>query len=112
MHELSVVLGIVDLVDKELAKANRQAVESIELEIGTLAGVEPQALDYAWDEGVKNTVLAKAKRDINYLEGQAKCLECSTIFKVEQLYDSCPNCQSYFKDIIQGKELRVKSIIV
>jgi hydrogenase nickel incorporation protein HypA/HybF len=31
---------------------------------------------------------------------------------MELIYDACPKCNSYFKDILQGKELKVKSLEV
>lgn len=112
MHELSIVLGIVDIAQREFEKAEASKVDSIELEIGKLAGVEPMALDFAWPEATKNTVLEHAERKIDYIPGKAECMDCNTEFDIEHIYDECPNCQSYLKDIIKGKELRVKALIV
>lgn len=112
MHELSVVMGIVNIAEKETQKANKKRVELIELEIGSLSGVELDSLEYVWDVAVKGTVLEGAEKKIDFIEARAKCLECETFFKAENVYDNCPKCQSYFKDIIKGKELRVKSLEV
>ncbi len=112
MHELSVALGIVDLAKKELIKAKAKQIDSIQLVIGTMSGVEPESLEFVWPMAVKDTVLAKATRNIEYIEAKAKCLECDTIFPVEKIYDSCPKCNSFFKDIFQGKELKIKSLEV
>jgi len=112
MHELSIALGIVKIAEKETTKANAKQVDSIELVIGTLSGVEPEALEFVWDIAIQGTVLAKAKKHIEYIEAKAKCLECKTIFTVQNVYDSCPNCNSYFKDVFQGKELKVKALEV
>jgi hydrogenase nickel incorporation protein HypA/HybF len=112
MHELSVALGIVNIAENEIKKAHATSVEVIELEIGVLAGVELESLDFVWPTAVYHTVLEKAEKKINVIEGKAKCIDCDTIFKIEQLYDACPNCQSYLKGIIQGKELRVKALEV
>jgi len=112
MHELSVAIGIVNIAKKETEKANKNKVELIELEIGSLSGVELDSLDYVWDVAVKGTVLENAIKKIDFIEAEALCLECKTTFKVENVYDNCPTCKSYFKDIIKGKELRVKSLEV
>jgi hydrogenase nickel incorporation protein HypA/HybF len=112
MHELSVALGIVNIAENEIKKAQATSVEVIELEIGVLAGVELESLDFVWPTAVYNTVLEKAEKKINVIEGKAKCIDCDTVFKIEKLYDACPNCQSYLKGIIQGKELRVKALEV
>lgn len=112
MHELSVALGIVDIAENETKKAHATSVEVIELEIGVLAGVELESLDFVWQTAVYNTVLEHAVKKINRIEGKAKCMDCDTVFKIDHLYDSCPKCQSYLKGVIQGKELRVKALEV
>ena len=112
MHELSIAMGIVELAEKEAQKAGGTEIEVIELEIGKLSGVEKEALDFAWPVATKNSMLANAKVKIDSPAGRARCLECNFEFDVENLYDSCPKCNSYFKDIYQGKELRIKSIII
>lgn len=112
MHELSIAMGIVKIAEEETAKANAKAVEKIELVIGSLAGVELDSLHYVWKTATKETVLENAELDIEFLEAKAKCLECETTFVMENIYDSCPKCNSYFKDILQGKELKIKALEV
>ncbi len=110
MHELSIAKGIVDIAEKEAKKQNIDSFTLIELEIGTLSGVEIDSLNFAWPMAVENSVLQNAQKKINIIEAKAKCAECGYIFNVKNLYDECPKCGSYFKDVYQGKELRVKSL--
>lgn len=112
MHELSIALGIVKIAEEESRKAAARKVVSIELEIGSMAGIELDALEFAWPVAVKDTVLQDATREIDWIEAKARCAECQTEFDVENSYDTCPQCNSYFKDIYKGKELRVKSLEV
>lgn len=112
MHELSIALGIVKIAENESKKAKATRVNSIELEIGALSGIEMDALDFAWPVAVKDTVLEHARRDIDYIKAKARCIDCDTEFDLENVYDTCPNCDSYFKDIIKGKEMRVKALEV
>ena len=112
MHELSIAMGIVDIAQKEIDKVNAKKVDVIELEIGTLAGIEFDALDFVWPSAVKGTVLQNAIKRITVVHGQAKCLDCDTIFELNNMYDACPNCKSYLKGILKGKELLVKSLEV
>ena len=112
MHELSIAMGIVDIAEKETAKVKATKVDLIELEIGTLAGIEFDSLDFVWSSAVKNTVLEKAIKKINIIHGEAKCSDCDTIFKLDNIYDACPNCNSYVKGVTKGKELLVKSLEV
>ena len=112
MHELSIVMGIIDIAEAQVRKAKVSRVDEIELDIGTLSGVEMAALQFAWSEGVRHTVLAKAKPTINHIPAKARCLDCSHVFEIEQLYQACPKCGEYLMEIIQGKELKVKSLVV
>ncbi len=112
MHEFSIALGIVKIAEEESRKAKAKAVKTITLEIGKLSGVELQALEFAWPVAVKDTVLERAQRNVVVIEGKAKCLECGKIYDLNDIYDACPDCGGYFKDIIQGKELRIKTLDV
>lgn len=112
MHELSIAMGIVDIAQKEIDKVNARKVDLIVLEIGTLAGIEFDALDFVWQSAVKGTVLEHAVKKINVIHGEARCSDCETVFKLDNIYDSCPKCKSYLKHIIKGKELLVKSLEV
>lgn len=112
MHELSIVMGILKIAENETAKAGAKEVEMIELEIGTLAGIEFDALDFVWPAAVKNTVLENAIKKIDIIRAKGKCMECDTVFSLDHMYDPCPKCNNYLKGILQGKELRVKSLEV
>ena len=112
MHELSIVLGIVKIAETETKKANATRVERIELEIGSQAGIEFDALDFVWPSAVEGTVLESAKREITVIEAIGKCLDCDTEFKLLNIYDPCPQCKSYVKGVLSGKELRIKALEV
>ena len=112
MHELSIALGIVKIAEEETAKAMANKVDMIELEIGTLAGIEFESLYFVWPMAVKNTILENAQKKVHIVKGKGKCMDCETVFDMDHFYDSCPKCQSNFKGILQGKELRVKSLEV
>jgi hydrogenase nickel incorporation protein HypA/HybF len=112
MHELSIVMSIVDIAQEQARKADAHAIEEIELDIGTLAGVELDALEFAWPQGVKSTMLEHAVKKINRIEGKASCADCNNIFTIENYYDACPECGGHLISIMQGRELRVRSLVV
>jgi hydrogenase nickel incorporation protein HypA/HybF len=112
MHELSIALGIVRIAEDETAKANATSVIKIELEIGVLAGIEFDSLNFIWESAIKDTVLEFAEKEIMIIKGKGKCVDCDSEFEMENLFDPCPYCNSYFKGILQGKELRVKALEV
>ena len=112
MHELSIVMSIVDLAEQTAKKNDANSIERIDLEIGKLAGIQMDALHFAWDSGVRESVLENAERVIHTIPGKGICEDCGIQFEMENIYDECPKCGSYFNKIISGKELRVKSLII
>jgi hydrogenase nickel incorporation protein HypA/HybF len=109
MHELSIVLSVVAIAEKEALAAGRK-VQSIRLDIGELSGVELASLEFAWEMGVKNSVLEGAVREINHITGRAVCADCSCAFDKHHRWDACPLCGGYLHAVTQGEELHVRSI--
>ncbi|MGZ3944922.1 MAG: hydrogenase maturation nickel metallochaperone HypA/HybF [Mucilaginibacter sp.] len=112
MHELSVVMGIIEIAERQARAANADVIEEIELDIGTLSGIEIAALDFAWSQAVKQTMLHHTVKKTNSISALAKCMDCDAEFVIEKYYDACPLCGEHLLEIIKGKELRVKSLLV
>lgn len=108
MHELSIVMSIIDTAREQVAKNQATRVESIALEIGTLAGIEIDALNFSWEAAVPDTVLAQAERQIHDVPARARCTVCRHVFDLQQLFEPCPQCGDYFSELLQGKELKIK----
>lgn len=107
---MSIVLGIVKIAEAEASKAGVDTFAGIDLEIGNLSGVEWEALDFAWEAAVKDTVLEKAIKKVHKIQAKAQCADCNSIYNINFIHDNCPTCGSFMKIILQGKELRVKSL--
>jgi len=112
MHELSIVLGIVDLAEEKLRSNGGREIHEIELEIGELAGVAWDALEYAWNEGVRGSALERANRIIHKIPGYGACMDCDHEFELGRIGDPCPSCGSYLIDIRKGRELRVLALLI
>jgi hydrogenase nickel incorporation protein HypA/HybF len=112
MHELSVALSIVELAEKHAIKHNAEEIEELELEIGSLAGIELQSFTFALESSVKDTMLENAKIIRHDIAGEGRCNDCEKIFPVIELFTPCPYCNSFCVSVLKGKELRVKSIVV
>ena len=110
MHELSIAHNIIEIVEEHAKKHDATAISEIELIVGTISGVIPETLEFALEVSVKNTILDGAKISINVINAKAKCLSCNKEFEVDDIYTMCSHCNSLKFEIIQGKELKVKSI--
>ena len=112
MHELSIVQNILEIADREVRNALGNGVEEIALDVGSLAGIEMEALSFAWQSCVPHTVLEGARRTINIIPAEAKCRTCLHTFSPKDHFDPCPTCGAYFSDLIRGKELQIRYLIV
>ncbi len=112
MHELSIVQNILEIANHEVKKAGAEHVDQIDLDIGVLSGIEMDALIFAWNACVQNTILAKAKRNIQRIPAKAKCTVCNSLFETEDYFTPCPDCAEYLTDIVQGNELKIKQLII
>lgn len=110
MHELSIVMSIIETVQEELTKHDAVAVETIELDIGSLSGIELEAFDFAWNCGIEQTILKNTKCVINRINGTGLCKNCNAQFPMQHVYDACPACKSYGAEIVRGKELKIQSL--
>jgi hydrogenase nickel incorporation protein HypA/HybF len=112
MHELSLAINIVEIVEEHAKAENARWVKEVELDVGELSGVVLEALEFALDSAIKRTLLEDAQITINKISGMAKCSECALEFETDDYYSTCPRCSSFNTEIIKGKEFKVKSITV
>jgi len=112
MHEFSIAMSIIEIAEDEAKAANSEKILSIELSIGTMAGIEFYALDTAMEMAVKDTLLADAEIIVNKIQAFAKCSECNNKFEIVHITDECPKCSSLYSTVISGKELKIKSIVI
>jgi len=112
MHEFSIAMSIIEIAEAEAKKANATAINELVLDIGTLAGIEFYALDTAMEMAVKNTQLENAKIKINKIRARAHCSDCGEEFDIENVFDPCPKCGGLYHELLCGKELQIKSLVV
>ena len=112
MHELSIALSIINLAIKEAEKSNATRVSELELEIGEVAGVNIEALEFSMSIAMQNTILEGAKVRIVEIRSLAVCRDCKTRFSPVSMFDPCPRCCSHEIEFLRGRELRLKSLLI
>ncbi len=112
MHELSIAMSIVELAGEEAAKAGASEISKIEVEIGSLAGIETDALLFCWDAAIRDTMACRAALVIHPIDAEAHCLDCGHVFPINDYYSGCPSCQGFQYRITKGRELRIRSLTI
>ena len=112
MHELSIVMNIIEITKDQVIKNDGHQVKAIELDIGSLASIEMDAFHFAWDAALPGSILENSTLTINTIKAKAKCNPCQTEFLLNELYEACPECGSFRYDLLCGKELKISSLAI
>ena len=104
MHELGITQNIVAIVAEH---AQGRSVTRVVLEVGALAGVMSDAVQFCFDVVAEGTPLQGAALEIRRIEARARCRACRVEFAQDTLFTSC-GCGSHDIERITGEELRIK----
>lgn len=110
MHELTLANNILKIINQQTTLQKKRTVREVEVVIGELSGVMVDALKGALQAVLKDTNHANIQINLTEKVALAKCSNCSSKVNMDTFYAQCPHCQNEHLDIIQGKELFVKSI--
>ena len=112
MHEMSIALSIVDVVTAKAEEEHAKKINSIELEVGKVSGVEVESLKFCFSAAAKITIAGDAALVIHEIEPAGECGECGTRSPVTFHYAKCESCGSFKTNIVSGRELLIKSIML
>jgi hydrogenase nickel incorporation protein HypA/HybF len=108
VHELSITESLIDAV---LDRTGDRQVTLVNLLIGPLSGVLPDALRFCFEVASAGTPLAGATLNIEEPAGRARCRACGDVFGLDDLILLCP-CGSADVEVVSGRELTVTSVEV
>jgi hydrogenase nickel incorporation protein HypA/HybF len=109
MHEMSITQGIIDICEQH---AQGRRILSVDVEIGELSSVVPDAVEFCFEACSQGTLLEGAKINILRIPGRGHCLECNADTPLTALFGSCVKCGGYQITVVSGEEMRVKEIEV
>jgi hydrogenase nickel incorporation protein HypA/HybF len=106
MHELSIAQEIVTVID---AAARGRRIVRVNIEIGAMAGVAPDAVAFSFDLVTDGTCAEGARLNIIEIPATARCEDCGLDFPLTDHFTAC-SCGSFRKTLLRGGELNVRSI--
>ena len=109
MHEMAIAMNIIDIAATEARRADADRVNSVEIELGRLAGVETESLEFCFQAARASTPLADARLVIRDIPGRGRCPVCDAAHDVDFFVAICPVCGGPL-EITSGRELKVRSI--
>ncbi|EPX76320.1 hydrogenase maturation nickel metallochaperone HypA [Salipiger mucosus] len=112
MHEMSLCEGIRRVVEQASAGDGIARVTAVRLEIGRFAGVEKEALRFAWEIVMRGSKAEGARLEMIDLPGRALCYDCMEHVEIAHRLDPCPRCGGGKLMPDGGDEMRIKDMEV
>lgn len=108
MHEVSIALSLLDIVEKKCREAGYHSIDSVKVRVGKASGILPEAFSFALDVAKKDTLARDAKFWIEWIPLGGLCNGCGSEFATEKSYIlECPKCASPSFKINRGYEMEV-----
>jgi len=112
LHELSLILNLLRILDEQAAAHHFEKVRAVRLEVGKLSCVEPEALQLSFEVARKGTIAEEATLHITRVPGRAWCDACEEEFSVDTHFEPCPRCGAIGLWPSSGNDLRVAELEV
>jgi hydrogenase nickel incorporation protein HypA/HybF len=110
MHEFSIATSLLSIIAEETVQFQGATVKTVTLKIGTLSGVVPEALEFAFQVLSEGTVAEGAQLVIERVALRIACNACGRASMPTDPFIICPHCGSGDVDITAGRELEIESM--
>lgn len=110
MHEMPIAAAIVEQALEAVAPHGATRIEVIEVEIGRMRQIVPEALQLAFSAVSAGTLAEEARLDLTEVEMEAVCRCCGHTFRPEIDLYICPGCEQADVRIVAGNDMILKSI--
>jgi hydrogenase nickel incorporation protein HypA/HybF len=112
MHEVGLMQDTIDLATTAAREAGAERIHRIRLRIGRLAGVEAEAMRFAFAAVTQGTLADGAVLDIDPVEVVCHCRACDRPFTPTDYIFACPWCAAITSDVRQGREIELVAVEV
>lgn len=112
MHELGIMTGVMDVVEKSAQDAGASKVLKVTLSVGVMIEAMEDALRFAYEALTEGTIAQKSELEILMVQPKSRCEDCGSEYEHDRFHMSCPACGSFSTILVAGKELQIDSIEV
>ena len=107
MHELSIADAVVTIA-RDHARGRR--VSAVDVKIGRLRQVVPDALELAFELVAAGTEVEGAELRVEHVPVRVRCARCAAESEAPEFPLACAECGSLDVDVVGGDELLVESL--
>lgn len=110
MHETAIVEDMFRIILEVAEKEKLSRIDKVHFSIGKMMQVVPELFRFAFESAREDTIAEQAELEIEFVPVKMRCRKCGHEFFVEDQHFYCQKCRSTDLDLIQGKELLIKTI--
>lgn len=113
MHEVSIALRLLEIIEGKCRQEGYQSVESVRVRVGKASGILPEAFSFAFEAVKKDSIAREAKFIMDIVPLGGLCSRCKNRIVTEEPYIlKCPACSSTSFQVDQGYELQLVELEV
>lgn len=111
MHEAGIIQNVLEIAKDTAFRNKAERILKLHLRVGSMSGVVPEALMFAFEAMRKDTIASQANLHIEIVPALCRCNKCKNEYQPEDDFDFlCPNCGSGDVIMLKGRELDLVSI--
>jgi len=111
MHELSIAMNLLDQVLQVARDNHAVGVKEVEVEIGLMWQVDPEALEMAFSAAGEGTLAEGASLRIVDKAIVMKCENCQRVFEAGVDCFVCPDCNLARTRVVEGNDIVLRSVV-
>jgi len=111
MHELGIVVKVLDQVDELAAQYEAEKILKVTMEVGEVSTIVPELFTDAFDWAKKKTrFAAEAELEMIIVEARTYCQSCGETYKTTEHGKKCPFCGSGETYLLTGDQVIIKDV--
>ena len=112
MHEVGLIQNAVALALATARERGARQVHRLRLRIGTMSGVVPEALQFAFEVVCRGTPAEGATLEVESVPPVCWCAPCAAEFPSDDFLGECPRCHAVSGELRHGTEVELAAVEV
>ena len=110
MHEVSIMTEALRMAVEAAKSADASRILKLRLRIGSLSGVVPESMRFAFDVVCHGTMAEGATLEIEAVQAACWCGTCQAEFACADFFNECPRCHNFSGELRRGREMDIVSV--